>query len=126
MTTLRALSLLVAIVACGPPVAAADLAGMIGPAAGAARPDAAARESAVPDGRCVAIRLQWGGGTPRAWSVCPWNANERASSSCSVSAAPSTGPSGVAEICPGASPVARRIGGIAANAPALMAASASR
>jgi hypothetical protein len=32
------------------------------------RADAAARESAVPDGRCVAIRLQWGGGTPRAWS----------------------------------------------------------
>ena len=56
MTTLRALSLFVAILACGPPVAAADLAGMIRHPVGA---DA--------DSRTVAIRLQWGGGTPRAW-----------------------------------------------------------
>jgi len=69
MTTLRALPLLVAIVACGPPVAAADLAGMIRPEAAAARADVAtARATAVPDGRLVAIRIQWGGGTPRVWS----------------------------------------------------------
>jgi len=57
MTTLRALPLLVAIVACGPPVAAADLAGMIRP-----------RADTAPDARPVAIRVQWGGGSPRAWS----------------------------------------------------------
>lgn len=57
MTTYRVPLLLVAIVACGLPVAAADLAGMI-------RPQASEAEEARP----VAIRVQWGGGAPRAWS----------------------------------------------------------
>ncbi|MFM7243702.1 MAG: hypothetical protein ACKO40_05935 [Planctomycetaceae bacterium] len=57
MTTLRVPLLLVAIVACGPPLAAADLAGMIRPQAGEAA-----------EVRPVAIRVHWGGGAPRAWS----------------------------------------------------------
>jgi hypothetical protein len=60
MVSLRALLLLVATAACGASAFAADLAGLMEPASGA---PAAARRS-----RPVAIRVQWGGGTPRTWS----------------------------------------------------------